>query len=85
MQQTWRRYAVGFATMAIIMILAGGALATITLTTPDFSGSTPPSEWLIRAGVAVILGLLAAGFSMWALRHSRIPVAPPPENSAPRS
>lgn len=71
MQQVWRIYAIGFATMAIIMILAGGALATVTLATPDFSGATPQSEWLIRASVAVILGLLAAGFSMWAWRHSR--------------
>jgi hypothetical protein len=76
--RAWRFYAVGFATMSIIMILAGGALATATLSTPDFSGSTPQSEWLIRASVAVILGLLAAGFSMWAWRHSR---RPPPENS----
>lgn len=74
MRQTWRLYAVGFATMAAIMIIAGGALATLTLATPGFSGSTSPSEWLIRAGVAVVLGLLAAGLSTMAWRQSRRPI-----------
>jgi hypothetical protein len=71
----WKLYAIGFAVMAALMIIAGGALFIVTLASPAANGATPVSDWLIRAGVAVILGLFAAGLSTLAWRQSRRPAA----------
>jgi hypothetical protein len=70
----WRLYAIGFAAMAALMLVAGGTLFFVTLAGPP-TDSTPEADWLIRASVAVALGVLAAGLSTLAWRQSRRPAA----------
>lgn len=70
----WRLYAIGFAVMAALMLVAGVTLFVVTLAGPP-ADSTPEADWLIRAGVAVVLGVLAAGLAALAWRQSRRPAA----------
>lgn len=69
-----RFYAIGFAVMAALMLFAGVTLAVVTLATPAIDG-TPESDWLVRAGIAIVLGLLAAILSSRAWRQARKPAA----------
>lgn len=67
----WRLYAVGFGLMAAVMVIAGVALFAVTLESPPTSGATPEWAWLLRAGVAVVMGIIAGGLSTLAWRQSR--------------
>lgn len=71
----WRLYAVGFGLMALLMVVAGTVLFTVTLMNPPTSGSTPEWAWLLRAAVAVVLGVVAGALSTLAWRQSRRPSA----------
>jgi hypothetical protein len=52
------------------MLVAGVTLFVVTLSGPA-SDATPKADWLIRAGVAALLGVLAAVLSTLAWRQSR--------------
>ncbi|HEX9039274.1 MAG TPA: hypothetical protein VF808_20000 [Ktedonobacterales bacterium] len=67
----WKFYAIGFALMGAFMLIAGVTLFVVTLTGQTTSSSSAASDWLIRAGVAVVLGLFAATLSTLAWRQSR--------------
>ncbi len=67
----WRIYAIGFGLMAVVMVVAGVALVVVTLMNPPTSGSTPEWVWLLRASVAVVLGIIAGGLSTLAWRQAR--------------
>lgn len=67
----WKLYAIGFGLMAAFMIVAGVALFTVTLSSPSSSNAGPQADLLLRAGVAVVLGLVAAVLSTLAWRQSR--------------
>jgi hypothetical protein len=71
----WRLYVVGFGLMAVVMVVAGVALFAVTLINPPTSGSTPEWAWLLRAGVAVVMGIVAGVLSTLAWRQSRRPSA----------
>jgi len=70
-----RLYVVGFGLMAVIMIVVGVALFAVTLENPPTSGSTPEWVWLLRAAVAVVMGVVAGILSTLAWRQSRRPSA----------
>lgn len=70
----WKLYGIGFAVMAVLMIVAGVTLLVVTLQSPATVGA-PESSWLLRAAVAIVLGLLAATLSTLAWRQSRRPAA----------
>ncbi len=71
----WKLYAIGFGLMALFMIVAGVVLFTVTLMNPPSSGSIPEWTWLVRAAVAVVLGVVAGALSTLAWRQSRRPIA----------
>lgn len=70
----WKIYAIGFAVMAVLMVVAGATLVVVTLGSPA-SSANPQTDWLIRAAVAIVLGVLAATLSTLAWRQSRRPAA----------
>lgn len=69
----WRVYALGFGLMAVVMVVAGGVLFAVILMDPPTSGATPEWVWLLRAGVAVALGIVAGALSTLAWRQARRP------------
>jgi type IV secretory pathway VirB2 component (pilin) len=71
----WRIYSIGFGLMAAVMIVAGAVLIAVTLANPPIGGSTPEWEWLLRAAVAIVMGIFAAGLSTLAWRQARRPSA----------
>jgi divalent metal cation (Fe/Co/Zn/Cd) transporter len=67
----WRVYAVGFGLMAVVMVILGVTLFVVTLMNPPTGGSTPEWTWLLRAAVAVVMGVIAGGLSTLAWRQAR--------------
>lgn len=71
----WRIYAIGFGVMAVLMTIAGVVLFVMTLMNPPAGDPTPEWAWLLRAAVAVVMGMFAAGLSTMAWRQARRPSA----------
>lgn len=69
----WRVYSIGFGLMAIVMIVVGVALFVVTLIDPVNGGGTPEWVWLVRALVAVVMGVIAAVLSVAAWRQAQRP------------
>jgi hypothetical protein len=67
----WRVYALGFGVMAVVMVVAGAVLFTDTLMHPPTSGAIPEWVWLMRAAIAVALGIVAGALSTLAWRQAR--------------
>lgn len=67
----WRIYSIGFGLMAVMMIVVGAALFIVTLINPGSGGSTPEWVWLVRALVAVVMGVIAATLSIAAWRQAQ--------------
>ncbi|HEY7975082.1 MAG TPA: hypothetical protein VID72_07050 [Ktedonobacterales bacterium] len=69
----WRVYSISFGLMAVVMIVVGGALFIATLIDPGSGGSTPEWVWLVRALVAVVMGVIAATLAVAAWRQAQRP------------
>ena len=67
----WRIYSIGFGLMAVVMIVIGVALFVVTLIDPVSGGTTPEWVWLVRALVAVVMGVIAAVLSVAAWRQAQ--------------
>ncbi len=67
----WRVYSIGFGLMAVAMIVVGAILFVVTLIDPGSGGSTPEWVWLVRALVAVVMGVIAAVLSVAAWRQAQ--------------
>lgn len=71
----WRVYALGFGLMAVVMVVAGAVLLAVTLMDPPTSSSAPEWVLLVRAAVAIVLGIVAGALSTHAWRQARRPSA----------
>lgn len=69
----WRVYALGFGLMAVVMVIAGAALFVVTLMDPPTGNAAPEWVLLLRAAVAVVLGIVAGALSTLAWRQTRRP------------
>lgn len=69
----WRFYSIGFGLMAVAMIVIGTILFVATLIDPGSGGSTPEWVWLVRALVAVVMGVIAAALAVAAWRQAQRP------------
>ncbi len=69
----WRIYSIGFGLMAVVMIVVGAALFIAMLIDPVSGGSTPEWVWLVRALVAVVMGVIAATLAIAARRQAQRP------------
>jgi len=67
----WKIYSIGFGLMAVVMIVVGVALTVVTLIDPGSGGSTPEWVWLVRALVAVVMGVIAATLAVAAWRQAQ--------------
>jgi type IV secretory pathway VirB2 component (pilin) len=57
--------------MAVVMMVVGAILFVVTLVNPGSGGSTPEWVWLVRALVAVVMGVIAATLSISAWRQAQ--------------
>ena len=69
----WRFYSIGFGLMSIVMTGLGVILFIVTLLHPGTGGSTPEWVWLVRALVAVVMGVIAATLAIVAWRQAQRP------------
>jgi heme/copper-type cytochrome/quinol oxidase subunit 2 len=69
----WRVYALGFGLMAVVMVVAGIVLFAVTLMNPPAGAAAPEWVLLLRAAVAVVLGIVAGALSTLAWRQARRP------------
>jgi heme/copper-type cytochrome/quinol oxidase subunit 2 len=69
----WRVYALGFGLMAAVMVVAGIVLFAVTLMNPPTDAAAPEWVLLVRAAVAVVLGIVAGALSTLAWRQARRP------------
>ena len=69
----WRIYALGFGLMAVVMVVAGAVLFAVTLMNPPTNTAAPEGVLLVRAAVAVVLGIVAGALSTLAWRQARRP------------
>ncbi len=69
----WKLYSIGFGLMATAMIALGVVLFVVTLIDPGSADAAPEWVLLVRALVAVALGVIAALLSVAAWRQAQRP------------
>lgn len=69
----WKLYSIGFGLMATAMIALGVILFIVTLLNPGSGDAAPEWVLLVRALVAVVLGVIAALLAVAAWRQAQRP------------
>lgn len=69
----WKLYSIGFGLMATAMIALGVVLFIVTLIDPGSADAAPEWVLLVRALVAVVLGVIAALLAVAAWRQAQRP------------